>query len=311
MVMAAANWAELFTPQLTEAFFVGFTDSGRRASMIDGIFNTLTSERQFEEHLGVGQFGSDGWSFEKSGRVQYDEPNKGYKTTFTHTEFAKGFVVQRKTIDDNLTQIPLDQAGNLGDSAFRKREKDAASVFVNGFTDTGTTDSGFPIAGADAVGLLSLVHPYSPADSTTQANEGTLALTKANVQTTRTAMMKFTDDRGDILNVMPDLLMVPPELEDDALVINKSTLDPASANNAINPNQGRLSTKVWYYLTDSNAWFMIDTARMKRDLIWYDRIPLEFGREEDFDTFEAKFRAYMRYSRNWRDYRWIYGQNPS
>jgi len=123
--------------------------------------------------------------------------------------------------------------------------------------------------------------------------------------------MKFTDDRGDILNVMPDLLMVPPELEDDALVINKSALDPASANNAINPNQGRLSTKVWYYLTDSNAWFMIDTARMKRDLIWYDRIPLEFGREEDFDTFEAKFRAYMRYSRNWRDYRWIYGQNPS
>ena len=309
MVMAAVNWAELLTPQLTEAFFVGFTESGRRSSVIDDLFRVLPSERAFEEHLGVGQFGSDGWTFEKTGRVQYDEPNKGYKTTFTHVEFAKGFLVQRKLIDDNLTNIPLDSAGNLGDSAFRKREKDGASIFNNGFTDSGVDASGFAIAGADGVGLLSLVHPYSPSDASTQANEGTLALTKANVQTTRTAMMKFVDDRGDILNVMPDTLLVPPELEDDALVINKSLLDPASANNAINPNNGRLTTKVWYYLTDATAWFMIDAARMKRDLIWYDRIPLEFGREQDFDTYEAKFRAYMRFTRNWRDYRWIYGQN--
>lgn len=311
MVMAAASWAELLTPQLTEAFFVGFTDGGRRGSLIDSIFRTLDSERAFEEHIGVGQFGSQGWNFEKSGRVQYDEQDKGYKTTFTHVEYAKGFMVQRKLIDDNLTQVSFDRASNLGDSAFRKREKDAASVFNNGFTDSGTDDSGFPIAGADAVGLLSLVHPYNPSNSATQANEGTLALTKANVQTTRTAMMKFTDDVGDVVSVMPDLLLVPPELEDDALTIVRSVLDPTSANNAINPQAGRFKVVPWFFLTDANAWFMIDSSRMQRDLIWYDRIPLEFGREQDFDTFISKFRAYMRYSRNWRDYRWVYGQNPS
>lgn len=311
MAMTSTGWAELLTPQLTEAFFTGFTDDGRRSSMIDTIFNVKDSERAFEEHIGVGQFGAAGWNFEKSGRVQYDEFEKGFKTTWTHTEFAKGFMVQRKLKDDNLTQVPLDRANLLGDSAFRKREKDAASVFNNGFTDSGTDESGFPIAGADSVGLLSLLHPNSPADSSTQANEGTLALTKANVQTTRTAMMKFADDRGDVLNVMPNVLLVPPELEDDALVIVRSVLDPASANNAINPQSGRFTVIPWFYLTDANAWFMIDSARMKRDLIWYDRIPLEFGREEDFDTFIAKFRAYMRYSRNWRDWRWVYGQNPS
>jgi phage major head subunit gpT-like protein len=311
MVMAAANWAELLTPQLTEAFYVGFTDGGRRESMIPSIYRELDSQRAFEEHIGVGQFGSAGWNFEKTGRVQYDEREKGYKTTFTHVEFAKGFLVQRKLVDDNLTQISFDDAHNLGDSAFRKREKDAASVFNNGFTDTGTDDSGFAIAGADAVGLLSTAHPYNPVDSTTQANEGTLSLTRDNVRTTRTAMMKFTDDRGDLLNVMPDTLLVPPELEDDAITIIKSVLDPTSANNAVNPQAGRFTVRTWYYLTDTNAWFMIDASRMKRDLIWYNRIGLEFGREQDFDTFEAKFRAYMRYSRNWRDYRWIYGQNPS
>lgn len=311
MTIAAANWAELLTPQTTEAFFVGFTNDGRRASLISQMYRMETSQRAFEEHIGVGQFSSQGWNFERTGRVQYDDRNKGYGKRFTHAEFAKGFVVQRKLIDDNMTSVVFDNANELGDSAFRFREKAAAQVFNNGFTDSGTDDWGFPIAGPDAVGLLSTAHPYSPVDATQQANEGTLALTKDNVRTTRQLHMAFKDDRGDKLNVMPDLLLVPPELEDDALTIVRSSLDPTSANNAINPQAGRFQVVTWHYLTDTNAWFMIDTGRMKRDLIWYERIPVEFGREVDFDTFEAKFRAYMRFSRGWRDYRFIFGQNPS
>lgn len=312
MAHAAANWAELLTPQTTEAFYLGFTDEGRRASMVSNLYRMESSQRAFEEHLGVGQFSSQGWNFEDSGRVQYDDRNKGYLQRFTHVEFAKGFVVQRKLIDDNLTQVVFDDARELGDSAFRLREKSAANVFANAFTDTGTDGDGFAIAGSDGVGLCSLAHPNSPADAgSTQANEGTLALTKDNVRTTRQAHMALADDRGDILNIMPDLLLVPPELEDDALVIVRSVLDPNTGNNAINPQSGRFAVATWHYLADANAWFMIDTGRMKRDLIWYERIPVEFGREEDFDTLQAKFRAYMRYSRGFRDWRWVYGQNPS
>ena len=311
MPAVAANWAELLTPQTTEAFYVGFTDSGRRASMIDRIFRVLGSERSFEEHVGVGQFGSGGWNFEDTGRVAYDDEFKGYLTRWTHHEYAKGFIVQRKLVDDNLTQIIFDRAENLGDSAFRHREKCAALLFTNAFTDSGTDDWGFAIAGADSVGLCSTAHPYSPTDATTQSNEGTLALTRDNVRTTRQNHMALVDDRGDVLNVMPDTLLVPPELEDDALIVNRSPLDPASANNAVNPQAGRWQVATWHYLTDANAWFSIDGVRMKRDLIWYDRIPLEFAREQDFDTLQAKFRAYNRWSRNWRDYRWVYGQNPS
>lgn len=311
MPAVASNWAELLTPQLTAAFFTGFTDDGRRASLIEAIYNVERSERAFEEHLGIGQFSSAGWDFEKTGRVQYDDRNKGYLKRFTHVEFAKGFMVQRKLMDDNLLSIPRNDARELGDSAFRFREKAAALLFTNAFTDTGTDDYGFAIAGPDAVGLCSTAHPHSPVDSTTQSNEGTLALTKDNVRTTRQDHMALVDDRGDILNVMPDRLLVPPELEDDALTINRSTLDPTSANNAINPQAGRFTTDVWHYLTDANAWFMIDSGRRRRDLIWYERIPVEFDRMVDFDTLEAKFRAYQRFSRGFRDWRWVFGQNPS
>ena len=309
MAIAAANWAELLTPQTTEAFYVGFTSNGRRESLISQLYRMETSQRAFEEHIGVGQFSSGGWNFEKTGRVEYDDRNKGYLKRFTHAEFAKGFVVQRKLIDDNQTSIVFDNATELGDAAFRFREKCGAALFNNGFTDSGTDDWGFSIAGPDSVGLLSTAHPYSPVDATTQTNEGTLTLTKDNVKTTRQAMMAFVDDRGDKLNVMPDTLIVPPELEDDALTIIRSSLDPNSGNNAINPQAGRFAVVTWHYLTDATAWFMVDSGRMKRDLIWYERIPVEFDREQDFDTFEAKFRAYMRFSRGWRDYRWVYGQN--
>jgi hypothetical protein len=307
----SAHWAQLLTPATSEAFYIGFSNGGRRASLIPNLFDTRTSQRADEQHQGVGVFGSQGWNFEASGRVQYDDRNKGYLKTFSHAEFAKGFTVERKLIDDNLTQVVLDDATELGDSAFRKREKSGASVLNNAFTSTTNVD-GFSTLGPDSVVLCSASHPLSAdASASTQSNAGSTALSASAVSSTRVTMSKWTDDRGDVIDVMPDLLIVPPDLEDTASTITGSILDPASANNAINPQNGRFRTIVWHYLTDTNNWFMADSGRMARSLLWYDRIPLEFGLESDFDTFQAKFRAYMRYSYGWREWSFIYGHAVS
>lgn len=314
MPINSANIAELVTPQTSEAFVMGYTANGRRASVIPELFRVPTSDRAFEEHVGVGVMSSD-WEFEKTGRVSYDDVNKGFVKRWTHREFAKGFIVTRKMLDDNLFPQILDQATSLGDAAFRHREKSAATVFINAFsavTDQTTLDAyGFPIGGPDSVALCSTAHPYNESDTSTQSNEGTEALTEDGLSAVRQAHMALTDDRGDILGIMPDMVLIPPELEDTAIKAGMSPMEPDTGNNAINPQMGRFRYVVWHYLTDANAWFMIDSARMKQDLIWYERIPLEYGAEGDFDTFQAKFRAYMRYSRGWRDFRWVYGSNPS
>lgn len=310
MPARSAHWSELLTPRTQEAFFVGFSDGGRRQSQIPAIFDVRSSSLSAEVHQGVGVLGSDGWNFDDTGRVQYDEPQKGYSKTFTHAQFAKGFTVERKLADDNLFGQVLDQANSLGDSAFRKIEKSAASVFANAFTST-TNDDGFSTLGPDSVVLCSAAHPYNAENTgSTQSNTGTSALTAANVSTTRIAMQKFTDDRGDLMNVMPDTILIPPDLEDTALTIGRSLQDPVSANNAINPQSGgRWKFVVWHYLTDANNWFMLDSSRQRKSLLWYNRIPLEFGLEEDFDTFTAKYRAYTRFSYGWRDWSFIYGHN--
>lgn len=304
----STQWAELLSPQLTDAFFIGFSDGDRRQSMIPNIFGMETSQRAFEEHLGVGQLSSTGWNFEDTGRVQYDERNKGYKTTFTHHEFSKGFIVQRKLVDDNLTHIAFDDAEGLGDSAFRLREKSAANVFANAFT-TGTDTEGFPIAGPDAVALCSASHPRSADDSAVQSNTGTAALTKDNLGTIRVTMMRLTDDRGDLMNVMPDTILIPPELDDQAATITRSALDPTSANNAINPQNGRFKVENWHYLTDTNNWFLIDSARRRKALLWYERIPVEYTTTVDTETQSLRTSAYMRFSRGFRDWSWVNGQN--
>lgn len=314
MTQISDHWSQLIDPRMREAFFLGFSGGDRRTSLLPSLFNVQGSQLADEKVLAIGGIGSTGWNFEDLGRVAYTEPVKGYEETFTHHEFARGITVERKLIDDNRIAGALDAAGNLGDSAFRMREKSGANVFINAFsaaTSETLDDYGTDATGPDGVALCSTAHPTSPQDSTSLVNEGTLALSKANVSTTRQLHMALTDMNGDLLNVMPDELLVPPELEDTALEIVRSALDPTSANNAINPQAGRFKVTVWHYLTDANAWFMIDSGLRRQHLRWYDRIGLEFGREQDFDTLIGKWRAYMRFSLGWTDWRFIYGQNPS
>ena len=71
--------------------------------------------------------------------------------------------------------------------------------------------------------------------------------------------------------------------------------------------RGRWNTIVWPMLTSSTAWFIMDPNYRNESLIWFERVPLEFDAVGDFDTLQMKWRAYMRYSRTWADFRFIYG----
>jgi phage major head subunit gpT-like protein len=311
MPVTASHWASLNNAALREVFYLGYSDFGRRASMIPNLFDVIRSDKASELYASLGGLSTKAWNLNDTGRVQYEDPAKGFEKLFTHVSFAKGVMVQREQIDDAQTRITFDDALALGDSAWRKREKGAASVFNNAFTDSGVNDDGQAIAGPDGVGLCSTAHPGNAEGGASVSNEGTLAFSKANLGTARVAMMKTADDSGDIMDVMPNLILVPPELEDTAAEITMSTLDPTSANNAINTQRGRFSYLTWHYLTDTNAWFLIDSSVMKKFLKWFDRAPLEFGRDEDFETFMIKWRAYMRYSYGWTSWQWIVGHNPS
>ena len=309
------HFGYLLEPGLTEIFYNAYDEL---PTIAPELFDMKTTDKPYETDVGIGDMG-DFPEFE--GTVEYDRPYEQYKKTYEFPEFAKGFRIERKLWDDDRYNEINKQPIGLALSAARRREKDAALIFNNAF------DSNY--TGGDGKELCASDHPSKAPDGpATRSNAGTLGLNHETLETTRLLMRATKNDRGEQIYVNPDTLLVPPALEEMAWsLIESETRTSAKSDGAgeaqSNPNihQGKYKLIVWDRLTQSSdtdgngnnksPWFLIDSKYMKMFLKWYDRVPLEFAMEEDFDSLVAKFRAYMRYNAGWSDWIWVYGQAGS
>lgn len=300
MVQTHGNFTQLtdFDPILTTIFYQHYQQELGNGGVMQ-LFNQQGSTKAKETDLRIGGFKDP---VEFNGTIQYDDAERGYEIEYTPTELASGFQVERKLADDMQYPGIFQRAEELGNSFARKRRKDAASVFNNAFSTS------FP--GFDTSPLCEDTHRRSRTDATAVDNELTLALTSDNLETAITTMQDFGDDLGEEITIMPNVLVAPRALRKTALEITQSSHVPENANNAINVHDG-MQVLIDPYLTDTNAWFVVDTAMARRYLRWFNRIMPEFGNTGDFDTMVRKYRGYMRYSYGWSDFRWIIGSNPS
>ena len=300
------NWAYALDPGIRMWFETQRTALAA-TSMIPLLFNRTTSDKHVEYDVGIG--GMNDFP-EYNGTINYDDVDQMFRKTYTHVEYVKGFKVERRLVDDDQYNIIENRTKGFAIAAVRTQEKAAASVFNNAMNVL------FP--GADAVALCSATHDYSPVNGSHVSNLGATALSYDNVVTARAAMRAFVDDRGELISVNPRMLLVPPELEATANeVINTyrgpNSQQPGTANYEANLLQDRgMSYVMWDYLTDSNRWFLLDMDLAKLYLNWFDRVALELAIDPTggFDL-EARWRAYMRYSYGFSDYRWVYGSEPS
>jgi phage major head subunit gpT-like protein len=307
MATANASWPDLLEPGLRERFTAAAF--GRPSPALSLLFGIRDSSKLREHYLGAGAMAPAG---RFDGSVAYDDMKSGWKTSITNLELARGFIVQRSWVDDEMYGAINDMAVALGDSFATAHELDAADVFNQAFSST-TYRLGDSNLGADGVVLCSASHPLSPinAGSVQSNTSSTLPLTIDNYDIVRQRMAAWTDDRGVKLGVMPDTILVPRSLERTAFQIfnPRANFEPGSAEFNSNLFSG-LRVIVWDQLTDSNNWFAIDSTKMKRHLIWQARVPLEFAQEGDFDGIQVKYRGYERYGRGFSDWKWVYGCNP-
>ena len=294
------QWPYLLEPGL-KAIYQQQTAALVAESKIQMLFNVISSDKSAEEFLGVGGMGD--WE-EYKGAIEYDDMDQLYKTTLTHKEYSRGFSVERKLVDDDHYNIINQKPASLALTAVRTREKHAASIFNNAFSSSYT--------GGDSVSLCNDSHPLAPTHSADVVdNAGSSALGYDSVVETRRIMREYVDDRGELTPVMPDTLLVPPELEETAFSIWRTMNKPDTADYHNNFVQGFLGkVVVWDYLTDANNWFLMDSRLAKIHLLWVERVQQEFAMDpaSDFNLI-AKYRGYMRYSYGWSDWRWVYGHN--
>ncbi|MFZ2652447.1 MAG: hypothetical protein WA210_20290 [Burkholderiaceae bacterium] len=256
----------------------------------------------------VGAFGD----FEPFvGEVTYQGRNQGYDTVSTPLEFTSGFAVERKLYDDDQYNIMDRNPSGLADSYVRTREKDAARMFNNAFG----VDSYFYV-NSENVPLCSNSHTTTDGDADTTSgfdNLVTTSLSAVAVAAAREQMVGFRDDRGNRIPMQPDEIMISQgggQYEIAFEIVSSRGKVDQMTNNA-NVHEGAYKIIEWNYLTDANNWFMMDSRRRKQSLYWLDRIAVEFGYVEEFDTLVAKWRAYARWANAHIDWRWILGAQVS
>lgn len=298
------HFGSLLEPGLRKIFYETYDEIPTMASEL---FNVQTTGNPFERDQAIGTMGD----FPKfQGTVEYDRPYEGYSTLYEFPEFAKGFRIERKLYDDEMYGIINKRPAGLAISASRRKEIDAAAVFNNAFSSSNV--------GGDGVALCADDHPSKAyVDSggsegvEKRSNLGTAVLDHEALQKAKNAMRATLDDRGGKISVVADTLLVPVDLEETAWELIQSDKKVDTADNNPNIHFGKYRLIVWDYLTNPDAWFLMDSRYTKMFLNWFDRVPLEFAMEEEFDTLVAKFRAYMRYECGWSDWIWIYGSNPN
>ena len=127
-------------------------------------------------------------------------------------------------------------------------------------------------------------------DSGTQSNMGTTALSAATLTTGITAMAKFKDDKGKPMGIRANVLVVPPDLWTTALELTGSSVIPVkvgdgtagSGATAATGYQNVISTMgitpiMSPYLTDTNNWYLLDTTKPIKPLIYQERVAVEFA----------------------------------
>lgn len=223
--------------------------------------------------------------------------NKKYESTISISTDALD--------DDQYGQIAL-QVRRLGETVRQYKEEVAYTVIGEGDQSTyGLCYDGKTFFAND--------HAEGTYYTTAQDNLGSSVLSQSSLSATRAIMMGFRDDRGNKLKIVPDTLIVPPELEDTALQLTKSATVDASGN--VNVNQGRYKVLVTPFITDTDSWILAKTNGVMKPLIYQNRQEavfqaLEGNTETGFMRDEYMYGVKCRFAFGYGDWRNAYMHVP-
>jgi phage major head subunit gpT-like protein len=190
-----------------------------------------------------------------------------YSYTLKNKHFVGGVAIDRDELEDDRMNIILPRITALAERAAVHKGRLLHSLLVGG-----TSNLAY-----DGVAFFSDVSGKRTIDNllagTISAGTPTMAQVEADIDTVRQAMMAFTDDKGEIIGIVPDTFIIHPKLERLFRQLQTSTADPAGSNSAAN-NVYRSWIKeviVDPALTDVNDFYALCTSYAVKPFIWQDR----------------------------------------
>lgn len=211
---------------------------------------------------------------------------EGFSYTVVNEDWEATIEVDRNHIQDDELGIYAPQAQMAGWSA-KQLPDEIVSDLVNGAFVNKCFDGQFFCDTDHQVAKASVSNK-----GTVALSHATLALAQASFGAARTAMRKFKDDEGRPLNIRPNVLLVPPALEDTAkALMNNERLEDGKQN----PYKGSAEVVVDARLTSDTAWFLLDTTKPVKPFLYQERMKPVFVEQTDMSSDNVFMRKKFRY----------------
>lgn len=297
-VTAVGNFGKLLWPGINAIWGKSY---GEFPVEYTSLFETHKSNKHYEEDLGVTSYGLTKVRGEGAA-VEFDSERQTYVSRYTHVEYALGFIITKVMYEDDLYSVAGERkAKGLAFSARQTKEIIGANVYNRAFNTS--------YLGGDGKALCVTDHPNWAGGTWSNTLTTAADLSEASLEQATIDLMKFTNDRGLKISIMPKTLIIPVDLVYEAQRILKSNGRVGTANNDLNAlndmDKFPGGIKVNHYLTDTDAWFIRTNA--PEGLKYWTRVDDTFTQDDDWDTDNAKYKVRSRFSFGWTDPRQLYG----
>jgi hypothetical protein len=210
---------------------------------------------------------------------------EGYGSVIVPDEWKLQFSVTQTMVEDAMFGKVKQKAYGFTKAHYRTREQFGLGILNAGSATTMSFGGkSFNITCADALALFSGVHTSVTGGTGTQSNYFANAFSYDALCLGEEHMRYLTDDDGNILDISPDTIIIPPKARILKLVLDAIGADegtPNTTNNSFNMQYGRWNVIMSPYLTNTasvtaDTWYLMDSKwnEMYEGLVMLDRVPL-------------------------------------
>lgn len=281
MILQAGSFAPLFRPGLRKDFKDSWDEHETEYTQFLKVERSNQVEQKAAIITGMNRLVERG----DAEPLTYEDPKMSNIVAAVDKEFALGFIISRKTVEDDQYGKANQSAKWLAHAARMTYEYRAAALLDDAFTGTF-------FKGIDLLPLISTAHTFLKSNLTfSNRLTGDPEFSFAAVEAMLDLYQGMRDENGDPVPMEPDSIILgnAPGMYSTALKIWNSSLEPFTANNTDNGVRRRMGAPkmfISHYKANPKSWFMFNNR--KNDAHMVIRRPVEFDDTFDFETKAMK-----------------------
>jgi phage major head subunit gpT-like protein len=258
---------------------------------ISDVFQIMPSEAWGEQTTTMGGVIAAPQKNEGENTAQSD-PVQGFDKTYTHLTYAVFCSFSEELVEDDRLGLVQKTYRSLGLSMYQTRQTVAFNVLNDGFGDTGP----------DSANLFATSHTMAGGHTYANRPSTDIALSVAGLREMEVDMARQVNHRNINIMVMPNAVVVPPDLMQTGEELIGSPDRPDTDNRAINTFHRRnYKLVVTPFLSSVTAWFAFappDQTEMR----FYERSAPKTKTWEDESSGDINTRIRCRFSVSYSDF---------